>query len=119
MGFFVVVRGRLDSCLDSYCVLVSVDVAVDITVDSLDSVGDWRWHIGVTVDLQSSIGEERTEDSLAVLEVVMHEIHKEILVHHVGNQLSAWRSRLVDLCPLASELKGLVLTRKLSKSHVP
>ena len=97
---------------------VTVDNTVGIAVNRLDSVGTGRWQLSITVDLQSGISKERAEDGLAVLEVVVYEIDEEIFVHHFGDQLSAWGPWLVDLCPLASEFKGLVLWYEIFKSTV-
>ena len=53
--------------------------------------------------------EERLEDRIRPLVIVVHDVHEEVRVHHAVDQRTRRRARLVVLGPLPPELIRLVL----------
>ena len=79
---------------------VAGDALVRITVDAV------RLRLGRV--LLAGL-EERLEDGVAILEVVVHDVDKVPGVHDLGDELVRRRVGAVDLRPLRAELVGLVL----------
>ena len=53
--------------------------------------------------------EEGLEDFLVIMEIVVHDVDKQCIVHYARNELARRRARFIDLRPLMAELICLVL----------
>ena len=58
--------------------------------------------------------EERLEDRVRLLEVVVYHVHEVVRIHDAVDELARRRFRLVELRPLTAELVSLVLKACIS-----
>jgi hypothetical protein len=61
--------------------------------------------------------EERPEDSLRVLEVVVHDVDQEDGIEHVRDQLTRRCVGVVQIRPLATELERFILEMTMSSRN--
>ena len=81
------------------------------TVDTIDAIDRWRRAVRRPLLGREVLSgkEERLEDRLRVLEVIVDDINQERGVHEFLDQCPRRRVRFVEASPLTAEFEGFIL----------